>query len=100
MVLCVLNFGRISKLLLDNSRYSQIYNITCPGTCTIGEVAGQILKKELKRLSFVRRRYLKNSERKMAKISELELDSITEFHKALVDAFTHALKSAEARLAI
>ena len=58
------------------------------------------MKKELKRLSFVRRRYLKNSERKMAKISELELDSITEFHKALVDAFTHALKSAEARLAI
>ena len=32
----------------------------------------------------------------MAKISELELDSITKFHKALVDAFTHALKSAEA----
>ena len=76
------------------SRYSQIYNITCPGT--IGEVAGQILKKELKRLSFVRRRYLKNSERKMAKISELELDSITKYHKALVDAFTHALKSVEA----
>ena len=96
MVLCVLNFGRISKLLLrvDNSRYSQIYNITCPGT--IGEVAGQILKKELKRLSFVRRRYLKNSERKMAKISELELDSITKYHKALVDALTHALKSVEA----
>jgi hypothetical protein len=54
------------------------------------------MNKELKRLSFVRRRYLKNSERKMAKISELELDSITKFHKALVGAFTHALKSAEA----
>ena len=54
------------------------------------------MKKELKRLSFVRRRYLKNSERKMANISELELDSITKFHKALVDAFTHALKSAQA----
>jgi hypothetical protein len=30
----------------------------------------------------------------------LELDSIMEFLKALVDAFTHALKSAEARLEI
>jgi hypothetical protein len=54
------------------------------------------MKTELKRISFVLRRYLKNSEREMANISELELDSITKFHKALVDAFTHALKSAEA----
>jgi hypothetical protein len=53
------------------------------------------MKKELKRL-----RYLMNSKRKMVKISELELDSIMEFLKALVDAFTHALKSAEARLEI
>jgi hypothetical protein len=52
------------------------------------------MKTEPKRLSFdLRRYYLKN---KMVNISELELDSITKFHKAFVDAFTHALKSAEA----
>ena len=44
------------------------------------------MKKELKRL-----RYLMNSKRKMVKISELELDSITKFLEALVGAFIHPL---------
>ena len=54
------------------------------------------MRTELKRLSFVLRRYLKNYPTLSLQISELELDSITKFHKALVDAFTHALKSAQA----
>jgi hypothetical protein len=53
------------------------------------------MRKELKRLSFVLRKYfsnLKNSQRrKMVKISELELDSITKFLEALVGAFIHPL---------
>mmetsp|Transcript_14644 Transcript_14644/g.19112 ORF Transcript_14644/g.19112 Transcript_14644/m.19112 type:complete len:431 (+) Transcript_14644:89-1381(+) len=53
------------------------------------------MKKELKRLSFFRRDLMNSKGKILKTISEFELDSISKFLQALVDAFTHALESAE-----